>query len=72
MTIVILNVNIISNVTDMVTACLTPTAAGIESYNDLLGHPVSGSSYEPFVIESLLQQFPQYTAGQILYYCPDG
>ncbi len=34
---------------------------GIESYNDLLGHPVSGSSYESFVIESLLQQFPRYT-----------
>jgi len=33
---------------------------GIESYNDLLGHPVIGSSYESFVIESLLQKFPRY------------
>jgi len=34
---------------------------GIESYNDLLGHPVLGSSYESFVIESLLQKFSRYT-----------
>lgn len=34
---------------------------GIESYNDLLGHPVLGSSYESFIIESLLHQFPRYT-----------
>lgn len=34
---------------------------GIESYNDLLGHPVLGSSYESFIIESLLFQFPRYT-----------
>lgn len=35
---------------------------GIESYNDLLGHPVLGSSYESFVIESILQNFPRYDA----------
>ncbi|MFK5986103.1 MAG: ATP-binding protein [Pseudomonadota bacterium] len=35
---------------------------GIESYNDLLGHPVLGTSYESFIIESLLQKFPRYNA----------
>ena len=43
------------------TADLIHCLLGVESYNDLLGHPVSGSSYESFVIESLLQQFPRYS-----------
>ncbi len=34
---------------------------GIESYNDLLGHPVLGSSYESFIIESVLQKYPRYS-----------
>ncbi|NOY17349.1 MAG: ATP-binding protein [Gammaproteobacteria bacterium] len=35
---------------------------GIESYNDLLGHPALGNSYESFVIASLLENFPRYEA----------
>jgi len=35
---------------------------GIESYNNLLGHPALGASYEIFVIESILQKFPRYSA----------
>jgi len=34
---------------------------GIETYNDLLGHPILGTSYESYVIESLLQKFPRYS-----------
>ncbi len=34
---------------------------GIESYNDLLGHPILGTSYESFIIESLLQKYSRYT-----------
>ena len=34
---------------------------GVESYNDLLGHPVLGSSYESFILESILPQFPRHT-----------
>ncbi len=34
---------------------------GIESYNNLLGHPCLGNSYETFVISSLLETFPRYT-----------
>ncbi len=33
---------------------------GIESYNDLLGNPALGNSYEAFVIESLFQKFNRY------------
>lgn len=33
---------------------------GIESFNDLLGHPILGTSYESYVIESLIQHFPRY------------
>jgi len=35
---------------------------GIESYNDLLGHPALGNSYEAFVIASLLENFPRFEA----------
>ncbi|MDF1567329.1 MAG: ATP-binding protein [Spirochaetaceae bacterium] len=35
---------------------------GVESYNDLLGHPCLGSSYEAFAIPSLLEAFPRHTA----------
>jgi len=35
---------------------------GIESYNDLLGHPGLGNSYEAFVIASILENFPRYEA----------
>jgi uncharacterized protein len=34
---------------------------GIESFNDLLGHPILGTSYESYVIESLIQHFSRYT-----------
>jgi uncharacterized protein len=33
---------------------------GIESYNDLLGHPVLGSSYESFVISSIIEKYPRH------------
>ncbi len=35
---------------------------GIESYNDLLGHPALGNSYESFVIASILESYPRYAA----------
>lgn len=35
---------------------------GIESFNDLLGHPALGGSFEVFVIESVLAKFPRYEA----------
>jgi len=35
---------------------------GIESYNDLLGHPALGNSYESLVIASILETFPRYKA----------
>ncbi len=35
---------------------------GIESYNDLLGHPALGNSYEAFIIASILEKFPRYDA----------
>jgi predicted AAA+ superfamily ATPase len=31
---------------------------GIENYNDLLGHPVAGTTWEGYVIENLTQLFP--------------
>jgi hypothetical protein len=33
----------------------------IESYNELLGHPAIGTSFETHVIESILQKFPRHT-----------
>ncbi len=35
---------------------------GIESYNDLLGHPALGNSYEAFIISSILEKYPRYYA----------
>lgn len=35
---------------------------GVETYNDLLGHPCLGNSYEAFIISSILEEFPRYTA----------
>lgn len=35
---------------------------GIETYNDLLGHPALGNSYETFVISSILEVFTKYEA----------
>ena len=35
---------------------------GIESYNDLLGHPALGNSFEAIVISSILENFPRYDA----------
>ena len=35
---------------------------GIESYNDLLGHPALGNSYEAFIITTILENFPRYDA----------
>ncbi len=35
---------------------------GIETYNDLLGHPALGNSFEAFVISSILERFPRYEA----------
>ncbi|MCF6300490.1 MAG: ATP-binding protein [Proteobacteria bacterium] len=35
---------------------------GIESYNDLLGHPALGNSYEAFVVESILEVFPRHAS----------
>ena len=34
----------------------------IEAMNDLLGHPVVGSSFEGLVIENILQKYPKYDA----------
>ncbi len=33
----------------------------IETLNDLLGHPVAGSSFEGLVIENLIRQYPRHT-----------
>ena len=35
---------------------------GIETYKDLLGHPCIGNSYESFVIATILEIAPKYTA----------
>ncbi|MDA3811185.1 MAG: ATP-binding protein [Spirochaetaceae bacterium] len=35
---------------------------GIESYNELLGHPCLGNSYEAFIIASILEMFPRFEA----------
>ena len=34
---------------------------GIETFNDLLSHPILGKSYETFIIESILESFPRFT-----------
>jgi len=41
---------------------LTHCLLGIENYNDLLGHPALGNSYEAFIIASILERFPRYEA----------
>ncbi len=40
---------------------LTHALLGIEAYDDLLGHPVAGASWEGFVIENLLANTPAGT-----------
>jgi predicted AAA+ superfamily ATPase len=41
---------------------LTHCLLGIETFNDLLGHPGLGASYEAHVIVSILEKFPRYEA----------
>jgi len=41
---------------------LVHTLLSIESYNELLGHPVKGFSFEGFVIENLIEKFSRYDA----------
>ncbi|HFE37707.1 MAG TPA: ATP-binding protein [Gammaproteobacteria bacterium] len=41
---------------------ITHCLLGIENYNDLLGHPALGNSFETLVISSLLEKFPRYEA----------
>jgi predicted AAA+ superfamily ATPase len=36
------------------------TLLQIESFNNLLGHPVYGFSYESFVIENLIRHYPKH------------
>ena len=33
---------------------------GVESYNDLLGHPCLGNSFEAFIMASILEETPRY------------
>ncbi len=40
---------------------LLHTLLGIETHNDLLGHPVYGSSWEGFVMENIIATHPQWT-----------
>jgi len=35
---------------------------GIENYNDLLGHPCLGNSYEAYIIASIIENFPRFDA----------
>jgi predicted AAA+ superfamily ATPase len=35
---------------------------GIETYNDLLGHPALGGSFESMVISNIMEKFPRYNA----------
>ncbi len=39
---------------------ITHCLLGVESYNDLLGHPCHGGSYEAFIIADLLERLPRY------------
>lgn len=41
---------------------LVHSLLGIGDFNDLLGHPVLGASFESTVIESLIQRFPSHQA----------
>ena len=49
---------------------ITHALLNIESYNDLLGHPVVGGSWEGFVIENILSVVPSRV--QPFYYCTPG
>jgi predicted AAA+ superfamily ATPase len=49
---------------------ITHALLNIESYNDLLGHPVVGGSWEGFVIENILSVVP--SRGQPFYYGTPG
>lgn len=40
---------------------LVHSLLGIESYNELLGHPALGNSYETFIIAAILEKFNRYT-----------
>jgi len=35
---------------------------GIESFNDILGHPALGNSYEAFVLATVLEKYPRHQA----------
>lgn len=39
---------------------LTHSLLGIESFNDLLGHPCLGSTYESYIIASLIEKFDRF------------
>ena len=39
---------------------LLHTLLGIQSHNDLLGHPVYGASWEGFVIENIVAAYPDW------------
>lgn len=41
---------------------ITHCLLGIEAYNDLLGHPALGNSFEAVVISSILERFTRYEA----------
>ncbi len=40
---------------------LTHCLLGIETVNDLLGHPGLGSSYEACILSSIIERYPRYT-----------
>ncbi len=40
---------------------LTHCLLGIETFNDLLGHPGLGSSYEAAILSSLIERYPRYS-----------
>ena len=50
---------------------ITHALLGISNYNDLLGHPVSGGSWEGFVIENILSVAP-FEARSYYYRTPGG
>lgn len=49
---------------------LLHTLLGIDSFNDLLGHPVFGVSWEGFALEQVLAKFPNWKSG--FYRTSDG
>ncbi len=40
---------------------LTHCLLGIETFNELLGHPGLGNSYESFILASIIDRYPRYT-----------